>query len=732
MAQTITTKTLGDLPVYDASASGYNGHVLYTDSNIEYRLPMSGLITSVKTFADGFTISSVNEEVQYNGVRMVWNGVYPKTVDAGSTPASSGGFGANAWAYADDGALRAGLTSYYGPSMLGYVPSVAALRTITPTVDKQRFWLSAYTVGGNPRGGGDFYYDAADTTTADDGIITFVTSSGARLKRITHGRYNLAMAGVNPGDDATLPLKTLIALILAKYKAITTGASVPINYNNAIIEVDPGTYIISSTVQIYSVISIVACGDVTFDGRSVVSGEGIFKLSNDNFALAYKPKYFEAGPLLNGAGGTINIVGSQTVPGLAVGNTLANMVNLAGYMAHNLHITYCSTFINFNGAIDTYLLHFDHLGCYGATSHGIAFPATSYTNSGERISFDEVTLGGIKGNAIQITQAGLMLSLSNLSIDFANGHGINIDAGAGYVQVDVTSGSHVEGIDQYFICNLAGTTKISWNGGQWLPTSRTSGTASNYHGRPLVYGYLQGVKLRDILILNTSPADGSSVYLGLPSNTTTPAAFDVSGILDYFGYVPSLFNIANIGSDFSSETVGATLTSSNTALTKFQKPADITYWLNTCTATVVSLSDGTQALQIVPTTTGLISNYLVLTTTDYIPVVSTRSQVKVWLVGQVLTSAIRYRVQTGVKWYDADKNLLSTSVAGGLSDLYTNSQRTSSPSYSSVAETNGARKLATLANGQLAPIGAVYAKPVWTISGIDQTINVNALCCAVL
>lgn len=39
MAQTPVTKTLTDLPVY--ADTGYAGHLLYTDSNIEYRLPLN-------------------------------------------------------------------------------------------------------------------------------------------------------------------------------------------------------------------------------------------------------------------------------------------------------------------------------------------------------------------------------------------------------------------------------------------------------------------------------------------------------------------------------------------------------------------------------------------------------------------------------------------------------------------------------------------------------------------
>ena len=51
------------------------------------------------TFDDGGVLESPRDEVIYQNLRLVWTGEYPKTVIAGSTPESSGGIGAGAWAY---------------------------------------------------------------------------------------------------------------------------------------------------------------------------------------------------------------------------------------------------------------------------------------------------------------------------------------------------------------------------------------------------------------------------------------------------------------------------------------------------------------------------------------------------------------------------------------------------------------------------------------------------------
>ncbi len=80
------------------------------------------------------------------------------------------------------------------------VATVADLRLLEPTVDKQRFNVTSYydgwaaTVRG-PTGGGEFVYDASDTTSVDDGIEVFVTSSGARIKRIIKDYVSPEMAG---------------------------------------------------------------------------------------------------------------------------------------------------------------------------------------------------------------------------------------------------------------------------------------------------------------------------------------------------------------------------------------------------------------------------------------------------------------------------------------------------------------------------------------------------------
>jgi hypothetical protein len=94
---------------------GYNtGALLYSEDGSNYQIPMTNFLTASKSFDVGFTITSIKEEIVYGGQRLVWTGVYPKTVPSGSTPDTTGGIGSGAWAYSNDSVLRENLRSSEG------------------------------------------------------------------------------------------------------------------------------------------------------------------------------------------------------------------------------------------------------------------------------------------------------------------------------------------------------------------------------------------------------------------------------------------------------------------------------------------------------------------------------------------------------------------------------------------------------------------------------------------
>lgn len=103
--------------------------------------------------------------------------------------------------------LRQELGASDGFKLVGQFNSVEELRSYIPSTAGELVLLKSYYQNLHseiPFGGGCFYYDATDVTTVDDGVFTFVTVSGARLKRYnSNGVITPAMAGAT-GDGVTV------------------------------------------------------------------------------------------------------------------------------------------------------------------------------------------------------------------------------------------------------------------------------------------------------------------------------------------------------------------------------------------------------------------------------------------------------------------------------------------------------------------------------------------------
>ncbi|VUS90573.1 hypothetical protein [Klebsiella spallanzanii] len=79
---------------------------------------LSGKVSAAKNFDEGATLESPRDEILYGEYRMVWTGVFPKTVPAGATPYDSGGIGAGKWAYTSDARIRHDLDSRVGSPLI--------------------------------------------------------------------------------------------------------------------------------------------------------------------------------------------------------------------------------------------------------------------------------------------------------------------------------------------------------------------------------------------------------------------------------------------------------------------------------------------------------------------------------------------------------------------------------------------------------------------------------------
>ena len=207
-----------------------------------------GYIT-MDSFEDGATLTLPNQVLRYEatGEYYRWDGEFPKTVAASSTPATTGGIGIGAWLSVGDAVLRGELADEDGLKLIGNCPDISKLRDIEPTKSKQRIFVVEHT-SGLGIGGGYFYYDNTDTSSVDDDGVVIVTSGGKRWKRectyISTDFYGLVAGTV---VDMSVALnKALQAAKKSKYKRLVCTA---------------GTFYVNSALKYPSNVTLAGSGN---------------------------------------------------------------------------------------------------------------------------------------------------------------------------------------------------------------------------------------------------------------------------------------------------------------------------------------------------------------------------------------------------------------------------------------------------------------------------------------
>lgn len=150
-------------------------------------------------FSRGGTLGSKKDVALYeeDGKFYTWNGSYPKTVDAGSTPETSGGIGPGAWASVGDASLRSNLSENNGALIIG--GAILECQTVA-----QAQSISGLTEGRKVR---TYYYntpvvtDWVFTTEKPQSPIFYISAVGGYLILMTP---NFASAGIIEGEYVPL------------------------------------------------------------------------------------------------------------------------------------------------------------------------------------------------------------------------------------------------------------------------------------------------------------------------------------------------------------------------------------------------------------------------------------------------------------------------------------------------------------------------------------------------
>ncbi|HBQ5559822.1 TPA: hypothetical protein L7555_004781, partial [Klebsiella variicola] len=310
-------------------------------------------------WAVGLVVDNRQQIVYYNGSWYKYLGELEHVI-AGDSPENDGGVWSAAnptgkWSNIGDAALRSNLGSGDGLKLVGQCSDLTALRTIEPTASNQRISVASYSPGwagliGAPVGGGEFYYDPNDTTSADDDIFVFVTAGGKRWKRACSGKkICLEWKGVRPGDDAAPALNAIGTYLNNRAIAKGTVSGLPR------VHVGAGVYPLSDTVSLTYAFRIKAVGNVEFTatGWDSTVAKDIFTIANPANMPAVPDKGYASGdPWLNGSDGTILITGpvydaavTNNVVGVGVGNLVTGRTPVRGNVMHGVSIRYCGSAI---------------------------------------------------------------------------------------------------------------------------------------------------------------------------------------------------------------------------------------------------------------------------------------------------------------------------------------------------------------------------------------------------
>ncbi|XPL50787.1 hypothetical protein ACMFY2_13565 [Enterobacter cloacae subsp. cloacae] len=124
----------------------------------------------IDSFQDGADITLPNQALrdEASGEYYRWDGPLPKHVDAGSTPASSGGIGVGAWVGVGDASLRAYLATVAGAASIGLQPGGNLQQAIT--------WVTPEQFGAIGDGIAHPLSERYATLAAAQAVYPFVTS----------------------------------------------------------------------------------------------------------------------------------------------------------------------------------------------------------------------------------------------------------------------------------------------------------------------------------------------------------------------------------------------------------------------------------------------------------------------------------------------------------------------------------------------------------------------------
>lgn len=203
-------------------------------------LAEAGLTLVSGSFEEGATASSKTDAVWHvsGGQCYTWDGAFPKAVPANSTPLATGGIADGAWVGVGDVSLRGLIAVDFN--------SIEAMRNSVNLLPGMSYSLQQYYSTINGIGGGAFYLDPDDATSADNAGTVIVNAAGQRLKRHHGGVCRWSDFGIIPAVAASVTKSRIEAAWawglgngITEYETVLTGE---VTIPNSIVFNVPSTF----------------------------------------------------------------------------------------------------------------------------------------------------------------------------------------------------------------------------------------------------------------------------------------------------------------------------------------------------------------------------------------------------------------------------------------------------------------------------------------------------------
>ncbi|MEJ4044871.1 hypothetical protein [Erwinia sp. SLM-02] len=597
-----------------------------------------------------------------------------------------------------------------GAKLIGRCPDIQTLRTIEPSVQGQRIEVVSYNAGWNitevgPVGGGEFYFDANDTTSSDNGITIFVTASGHRWKRYSSNKKILLQwAGLTDGMDLSAPWQKAIDIIAEQAKKKKSAANLPVIY------IEPGEYRFLSGVTHYNFISTVFNGEVRakseiFDATPAVWIRGLPLFRDQQIGGKTWSGFFNLlGPGRSAHPDTLGLkIGNDAEHYYSKDGTGESVCSLDGF-----RITQFGTGVGFTG-YDSYLHSFTNFRI-GLCRTNVSTLDNVIQNSGERITFLNGTIwgGGEANGGVFVNNAQFDLQFIAVSFDYLRSF-IKLGPSCGWSTI-LLDACHMEAYNDYIVESnspvKAGNVVVKLQNCDFLNTGNYRSHRDNSPDRKLfkiesgVSVILDGINNR-VTVLPTNEDL-------LMSDSPNVTALSITRMI--YPSIPSPAHIKNLGARFEREKIGS-LTSANDSLKDYCLGDQRGF-----PSLVVGQINGANAL-IGKIAVGETNGFIAIKALEFMPV-ERRSQ-------YMLSAAIQYKdspkmnVQHFMKWFDAEKKLLSTDDY-----IYHMAPAIANKKASNYAE-GGERCIPTFMPYHQPPVGAVYMCAEIHILNIKSDINIT-------